>query len=308
MLFTNSTKPSLKRVKTTFFALGMSSILLATLAACSTGVSNKTETTPTETSSPISACAALTKTEIVSLGDVIPTNTPVTDEFGTYCKTKINPKSLALIFNPTKVDTSSLETYGFTIDDAQEAQKNAVTLFADQGLDSTILDNYTEPTATWVKENEENIAPKWRTDLAENMVSKNGRDQNYAMTGFLPEPVERNGEPRATKTKIELGNIYASTGKTEDSFIIVVEMHSTSTYAYPNDVIIDYALKSNPSLTEVELKRTNPSLFTDAQNFVTLKGTMRYGYNKDNLTQIVGYGSNYALLTNEGTVMIDYDY
>lgn len=65
----------------------------------------------------------------------------ITDVSGPYCHTVIDPAFAATLFDPALVDLESLTAHGFTLEDAEAAVHTAVSYVAEQGLDSSRLDD-----------------------------------------------------------------------------------------------------------------------------------------------------------------------
>lgn len=74
----------------------------------------------------------------------------VTDALGTYETLKLNPKSTALVYNPS-TDDGTVTPNGFVLRDVKSAQAYALNYMVTQYLDSSALDTGAAGYETWYK-------------------------------------------------------------------------------------------------------------------------------------------------------------
>lgn len=289
---------TVERVKKPLVALGLAGTLALTACTGQGGVTPASPS-PSETNNPVVACSTENPGPY---GDVI-AKEEVKDQFGEYCHTTIDPKSAALKWDESKVDVQSLKDNGFTVEDAKKAQKTVVTFLAEQGLDSSRLDNYKQSNTDWVKANSSLLSnPESYLESAKKAdgLSSTG----LLVTDYLPEPTVRNGGPRATSTNIQVNRIYG-TKATSGVKIIVVETGANSLYDVKNTTVVDTYLKNNPGTTKEQLQAEHPDMF-DANTPVNLivQGTFTYSVKKDSLDKIAGSRASWSLGTQTGTQIV----
>src|SRR5690606_24570451 len=115
----NLMSKTIERIKKPLLAIGLTGTLIASLAACSVGAPINPD--KTNEPSPTPDTVACSTENPGPWGDVIAKDS-VTDEFGEYCHTTIDPNSGAFKYDATKVDMAALETHGFTEEDAKATQ------------------------------------------------------------------------------------------------------------------------------------------------------------------------------------------
>lgn len=293
----NSLKRSIERFKRPLVALGLSSVLL--LSAC-TGQNGVTPS-PSDSNAPTEPGTVACSTENPgSYGDVI-AKEEVTDEFGAYCRTTIDPNSDALRWDESKVDMASLEEHGFTVEEAKEAQKTAVTFAAEQTFDSTRLDNYSQSPADWINENASSLSnPSIYLDFVKNEKLAN---TGLVVTDYLPSPIVRDGGPRATQTNLQINRIYGF--ESEGKKAIGVEIGANAFYGVENEEIVKLYLANNPDLTEESLKQTTPELFAEEPANLSVQGSFSYSFVKGTMDKIAGTRAQWSVTTQTGTPIIE---
>ena len=293
----NVFKETVAKMKKPLVAMGLAGVLLAGLSGCSGSLDTPDKTNVPEPTGTV-ACSTENPGEY---GDVVALE-EVTDEYGTYCRTTIDPASTALIFDADKAD-SSLATYGFTNEDASAAQKTAVTLFSEQVLDSTRLDNYSTSAKEWLAENDSFILPKWRESFV-NAVDTAPNGTGLSTTGMLvtdimPTPLARNGGPRAQGTNISVTKVFAT-----DNNQLAVQIESSSIYSATDTSIVKSVIKNNASLDEISIKASNPELFDGLDDSVlTLNTNTLIAFEAGNTNQISGVSSVMNLVTSNGQIV-----
>jgi hypothetical protein len=293
---------TVEKMKKPLVAAGLVGVLAFSMAGCSSGsLNNGPDGTnvPSPSSSSSSAPVVCSTEDPGPYGDVV-AKEKVTDEFGDYCHTTIDPNSDALKYDPAKVDLASLEANGFTEEDAKEAQVTAVTVYSEKILDNSRLDNYSQGAKEWLAENESFIVPKWRQAFSDNVdAGENGTGLSRSgiiVTDILPSPLTRDGGPRALTTNIAVNKIYAVEGK-----VLVVDMASTSVYKADDAPIVEAVVKNNDSITEDSLKVSNPELFDGTNDSIlTLDAKTLLAFDAGNNKQISGSSSVLKLITNSG--------
>lgn len=293
----NALKRTVDKIKKPLIAVGLSSMLV--LTAC-TGQSGITPTTPTDDNTSPTGVACSTE-DPGPYGDVI-AKEEVTDEYGTYCHTTIDPNSGALAWDESKVDVASLEANGFTVEDAKKAQQTAVTFLAEQGLDSTRLDNYSQSPEEWINANSSFLQDPqaWIGDIKDGRLSSTG----LVVTDYMPTPIVRDGGPRAESTNIQVNRVYGFTNDAGDK-AIAVEMGANATYDVPNSAIVDMYIKNHPETTVESLQQSNPDFFGDEPLGLILQGKFTYAFSaKDMFNKIAGASFNWSVNTKPGTPIV----
>lgn len=286
------------------------SLALAGCAVASPEAGSVSTTQPTPLSSPTStsalACPAATSQG--PWGDVI-AKEQITDDFGTYCRTAVDPESTATQFNGAIVDMDSLATYGFTLADAEAAQNVAVSFVSEQGLDSSRLDNYTMSDSAWLDSTRSAFSSAAQTALATQVETFGLRDAGVIMTQSLPTPLRRNGGPRATSTDLSVDKIYATLSVDRATAVLVVRVPFTVTYRATDASIVAAAIsdqRGSVAITETSLKTSTPSLFdgSDDEGLV-LSGGYAVSFGIHNMTTMDSISAAWVLDTGDGHLQLD---
>ncbi|WEO78470.1 hypothetical protein BJQ94_05385 [Cryobacterium sp. SO2] len=239
-------------------------------------------------------------------GDVIAA-AQVTDAAGSYCRTAIDPA--AVPFDDAVVDLDSLTTYGFTIDDARAAQQVAVAYVAEQGLDSTRLDDYSVTDSAWFDTAKDAFSPAAQARFAPLVESDGLRDTGVIVTQSLPTPLARDGGPRAGSTDIQVDKIFATLDVDQVTPLLVVRVPFRAAYPATDATIVDTAIRDErgtATLTEDTLRTTAPSLFDGSdEEGLLLTGSFNVGFGTGEMTAIAYIGAAWTLATGDGALQID---
>ncbi len=201
-------------------------------------------------------------------GDVIPLE-DVTDEYGAYCHTTIDPDSDALVYDASKVDLSSLVEFGFTGEDAANAQQNAVRFVAEEALDSPILDSK-DPEAlnTWVEANKSLFSGDWDVAATSGVV----------YNGSLPVLI-RDGGPRAEEITVAVKEIFAKESTLTPGYgILVVKTENVAKYRMSDEAATEYMMSEDESITREALHAKSPDLVEGVENILIVVANCGFGY------------------------------
>ncbi|MCW4384983.1 hypothetical protein OH146_04260 [Salinibacterium sp. SYSU T00001] len=144
--------------------------------------------------------------ELVAGKDVVAAGL-VSDARGEYCAVSPSPDSAAMLLDDSVVVSDSLEKWGFTREDALEAQRRTVTFVVEEALDSALLDTSDEGAfARW-----QAAAPYRFVDFAP--------PEDLLLQG-LPA-LARDGGPRSAQTQIEVVRVEGQGGKAGPTSILV---------------------------------------------------------------------------------------
>lgn len=294
----NALSRTVSKMKKPFVALALSGTLLLSACTGGGGVTPPSETTAPPTSSPVVACSTENPGPY---GDAVPLEA-ATDEYGEYCRTTIDPTSDALVYDASKVDLESLEKYGFTEEEAKEAQITAVTFLMEQTFDSTRLDNYSQSPTEWLNENADSLSSP---DVYLDFVNSGEQlsSAGLIVTDYLPTPVIRNGGPRFTQTNVQVNEIVAFEGNGKKA--IAVRMSANSFYPAENADIVSMYLANHPDMTEDALKQSQPELFEEAPVGLSIQGAFSLSFVKDNYDQVAGSNSSWTVNTQTGNVIVE---
>ena len=291
---------TVERMKKPLLALGVTGALLAGLTGCVGSVGPDNTPGPVDPTDPAQTVACSTE-DPGPWGDVI-ADEEVTDEYGAYCRTTIDPKSEALVYDKSKVDVKSLEKYGYTEEDAKEAQQSAVKFLTEETLDSTRLDNYKQSDVDWYKENK-GLFNSGANDYLEPGIKDLGlADSGVLVTKYIPEAISRDGGPRANSVSVRIDSIMAAESSTAGGSVLIVKTSATVTYNTTSENIVKTIIKNDSKQTEASLKKSNPELF-DGSNAteLILTGGFNYGFDKGNTKQPSGLASTWEINTGSGT-------
>lgn len=241
-------------------------------------------------------------------GDVI-AKEQVTDDAGSYCHTTLDPAAAGAQFDPAVVDLDSLATYGFTIEDAETAQRAALVYVTEAGLDSALLDDSATADATWFDSAAPWFTPTARAALAPQVANFGLRDAGVIMSQSLPSPLTRNGGPRATNTAVGVDKIFATLSVDQQTPLLLVRTTVTVDYAATDAAIVEAAIRDErgtTSLSEDSLRASTPTLFDGADDEgLVLAGGFNVGFASGDLTAIEYISAAWTLSTGDGALQID---
>lgn len=238
---------------------------------------------PNPTTAPTSSVVAIT-------GDIIANGT-VTDEFGSYTPTKLDPKSSLYKLNESVINKDELSAQGFTTEDATAAQKWVLDFVSTEAVDSIALDS----PAGWDKWKAEVANKYFDASRAEVLLANatNGKTSNVIYNNKIPVTFARDGKARITKEDIKVSNIGAwSEGGAK---YIEVTGQSVVDYRVSEKDNIKAYLAKNPGMTEESLKETNPSFFDGKDETVSVTIDWIYSLIKqgDGSFKLGGYNNTY---------------
>lgn len=262
--------------------------------------------TPTAAPSPSAVAACPESDSQGPWGDVIAA-AQVTDAAGSYCRTAIDPA--AAQFDESVVDLDSLTTHGFTIDDARAAQQVAVAYAAEQGLDSTRLDDYSASDSAWFDTAKDAFSPAAQARFAPLVQNYGLRDTGVIITQSLPAPLARDGGPRASSTDIHVDKIFGTLDVDRVTPLLVVRVQFTAAYPATDAAIVDTAIhdeRGTATLTEDSLRASTPSLFdgSDEEGLV-LSGGFNVGFGTGDMAAIAYISAAWTLTTGDDALQID---
>lgn len=230
-----------KKAKMVIAAVGIGAMVSVT-AGCATGTDAPNSNTATASS--------------VVLGDVI-AGDPITDAYGTYLSTKINPDDEALKFNKAIVDNSA---YDLGFDEAQitSAQKYAAEFVASQGADGAGLDDQAS-FDKWLGE----AKTKYLTGNDQIMAEMTAKNNNGGNTPLVYNNSQgyqfaRDGKPRISNEKIAINKIAGY--QDSDGKFLTVSGQSKIDYRVPEANIVKWYLSSHTDVTEEQLLTKYPQL------------------------------------------------
>lgn len=233
----------------------------------------------------------------------------LTDAAGAYCHTTIDPAAVAAQFDPTVVDLESLTTYGFTLADAEAAQQSAVSYVAEQGLDSSQLDDYSTPDSVWFDTAKALFSPAAQDRYAPMVESFGLRDAGVIVTQSLPAPLNRDGGPRASSTEISVDKIFATLDVDQVTPLLIVRVPYSVAYVATDASIVDAAIRDErgtSNLTEEGLSASTPSLFDGADDEgLLLTGSFNVGFGTGDTAAIAYVSTAWTLATGDDALQID---
>ncbi|QYF74161.1 hypothetical protein [Cryobacterium sp. PAMC25264] len=241
-------------------------------------------------------------------GDVI-AKEQVEDDAGSYCHTTLDPASARARFDPAVVDLDSLATYGFTIEEAEAAQRAALVYVTEAGLDSALLDDSTTADATWFEAASPWFTPAAHAALAPHVASYGLRDAGVIVSQSLPSPLTRDGGPRATTTAVGVDKIFATLSVDQQTPLLLVRTTVTVDFAATDAAIVAAAIRDErgtTTLSEDSLRASTPTLFDGADDEgLVLAGGFNVGFASGDLTAIEYIGAAWTLSTGDGALQID---
>jgi hypothetical protein len=303
----NALARTVDRVKKPLIAAGLAGALIFSVSACSPNVDPVTPPngTGTSTSAPVdgsdNGMIPCSTDNPGPYGDAV-AKEQITDDKGTYCHVTIDPESNALKYDASKTDTASLEQYGFTQEDAEAAQKSAVTFVVEQSMDSTLLDNYTATSGTeWLDANKKELLNPSQYKLYEDYAKETNLEKGVVVTGDGFPALRRDGSPRSEAISVQVEKILAKEMPNGTPYIQVATNVSGS-YPAKNQDIINFAVKGDKGITEEGLKASSPYLFAnpDGQSSMIVTGIFSVAYEKGNYNQFAGTTTDWTLATVEG--------
>lgn len=220
-------KAKMKAAKKAVVAVGLMGALTFSLAGCGGALNNNNPNTPaptsTSTSQPTESPAPSNEPTVapetppsvpttVTGDSVVKTDAngnpvTITDEYGSYTPTTINPNDDSLTVNPSTVSANVNEA-GWTAEDVSSGQKYIVTFVAEQTADSIALDR----TTGWDKWKNE-VAPQYLDSQWQDSIlnsSATGTDRAVPISNNfnnITPDLTRNGGPRLSSSNISVNEV-----------------------------------------------------------------------------------------------------
>jgi hypothetical protein len=304
--------PARRRSSVSITSAALFAAVALVLSGCAGGASSADNTvapTPrvTPTATPV-ASPALACPESESQGpwgDVVAVG-QVTDVAGAYCHTALDPA--AAQFDAAVVDLESLTSHGFTLEDAQAAQQVALEYVADQGLDSSRLDEYSMSDSAWFDTAKDAFSPAAQDRYTPLVETYGLRDTGVIITQSLPA-LNRDGGPRAETSTVGVDKIYGTLDLDQVTPLLVVSTGFSTAYPATDAAIVEAAIRNERGtavLTDESLRAGTPSLFdgSDAEGLV-LAGSFNVGFGTGDMAAIAYIGSAWTLTTGDGALQID---
>lgn len=231
--------------------------------------------------------------------------TVITDEYGDYCAVTIDPNSNALTLEGVDLDVDSLTKYGYTEADAKAAQQVAVKTLVETSLDSTVLDNRSQTDEEWFTENKDTIVLAGSHAQFQEAITDRGlKGSGLVVTEGMPEPLIRDGGPRAQQMNISVDRIAADVKKDGVTPVMVVRTTFSVVYDVPNEKIVESILKNDASVTEDGLRASNPDLFEQNGPGIILQGVYVLGFDLGDNTKISAIANKWTLTGGTSSYLI----
>jgi hypothetical protein len=235
-------------------------ITAAALIAIVTGC-----TPATVANKPTSSSTSKASGAVKSYGDVIVLK-KVTDEFGTYQQTTIDPKSAVAVYDPSTLDLSAGDQ-GFTPKQLQSALTYVLKFVTEEGVDSIALDRN---MAGW---------DQWKTQEGSKFVLEGERSNilNTASPGYdRPSLISsdfnnkfpvfiRDGKPRLTESHPTVQKITEGTAAHAGRYVYFTGS-TTTTYRLDNKAMQAVVVLDDPTKDLATLKATRPEYFDGSEN------------------------------------------
>ena len=259
-------------------ALGIATALSFALAACVGGVEPKNHTSAPKASQSASAAPAVGNV----LGDAIVLG-KVTDSFGTYESTTIDPKSGPMQYDPTKIDQSAFDK-GFTKESIHSAQQYIVKFVSEQGLDSPAVDQQNTGWDDWKnKAASKYLLPSQSASIL-NAVPP-GFDRSLVViddpNNAVPQLV-RDGKPRIANQTTVITKISGLNDSSVGNYLWI-EGKSIVNYRV-SDAEAQKSImanKNNAGKTSADVKAEHPEFFDGKENVMFTTFTWVYAVVKD---------------------------
>lgn len=300
----NALKRTVDKFKRPFIATAVAGSLLFT-AACSAG--NGTPSPgPDETSTPVATECVINNTE--DLGVAAPGEIR-TDKYGSYC-TVVLGKGYEAGFKTIDWanDAENIKAAGFTAEDVTKLQDVSYHLVVAQTLDSTRLDNYSQPMSEWFNENKDIVNPdgqKFYNDLLQSTPNSN---LGLIITDQFTAPLPRDNAPRVSNVVISTYGLQNVKDGNKDYLNVGVEF--SANYKTSDENVIALIQKYNPSKTVDQIKAENPTLSdSDPNSIIHVVARQNFAYEKNDVGKVTvqtptisGSSIQYSLFSDSGAI------
>ena len=214
-------------------------------------------------------------------------NVSVTDSFGTYMSTKLNPDSKALTYDPSRTQPQ-FYNLGYTDTDGAELQKFIANFVATEGTDSIALDSK-DGSQKWVDTVFNTyMGGDYAGDMKADILKE---DSNFFVKG-LPLTV-RDSKPRVTSSSIHINQVDAYTNSSGK--FVTVSGDATTKYRATEKNVLANTIEANKAnnLDEATILAVYPSLKDGKEEVIDSQFTFYYILQKlDGKWKIVGYNNN----------------
>lgn len=290
----------MSKVKNIIAGVLLSGVLLGSLTACTSGEASASKNAGNKFSS---ACdVKLSGKEITKLGDAVPSKT-IKDEYGEYCKLSLNTKTENVKFDVSKMDAASFGLYGFTEDDAEQAQESALRWIVEQHLDSTRLDNYNVSSMEWF----DDFSGLFFDGVSDVVKEKGLVDTGIIVTDVFPSSLNRDGKPRANSITVTVAKIEAGVSEGSTTPLLKVLVKAEASYPATDQFIIDTGIANNETAGSIdELESYSPELFDGKdESGIIINADYLVLFEKEDMEKFVGFRSSWEMTTFEGKLIME---
>jgi hypothetical protein len=266
-----------ERMKKPFASIGFAGAIALLISGCAAG----TEPAPVAAPAPAPVVTPCSSEDLGPWGDSVALR-DVTDELGTYCQTTIDPDSAALVYDASIVDMASLEEHGFTEEDVKRFQADAVKFFAEETLDSSLLDRgNSENSTTWADANQEKFEPG-----VYSFEWEDGGGKNLVYAGELT-PTARDGGARIDDSKIQLVKVRAVKAN-DGTPVMLFDLRATVSYRMSDESAIAWMIATGygSSAEQLLAEETFLKLDDGEDNVVSMSAVYTLAHNTEG--KIVG--------------------
>jgi hypothetical protein len=231
--------------------------------------------------------------------DVVPVK-EITDDFGSYCLTTLDPQAAVAELDPAIIDTASLDEFNISAETAAAAYDSAVKYLANTALDSEVLDVPNAPALSWFNANVDGkVADSdyYRSEISAGNFASLG----LAVTQFAPQPINRTGEARSHETTITSDRVFAEKPDADTPARVTISLEGNSHFHVADADLVTAALRNGTAPDADTLKAMNPALFDQVDDTgLHIRYTVAYSFDRSDPERITAANGGFAFTTEDG--------
>lgn len=244
-------------------------IIALLVSACSTASPEPNLTAaPVVPDEPIIECVSDENTPVGIAG--FEYKETVEDEYGCYVRIQLSSDNPLLTLDRTAFPLEGLESSGLTLAEVEQEYQFALNFFVSETLDSVGLDNR-NAAREWFDSEEIQafFTPDAVNSIEESLTESSLESLGLVLVNAVPEPGLREDVPRHQDVILEVIDVTVSL---DDAGIpyVAVKVQGQTVLAFEDEAFSQWVLRNNSSVTEAQLRETNPELFDGENNNLIL--------------------------------------
>lgn len=198
----------------------------------------------------------------------------VEDEYGCYVRIQLDSSNPILALDREKFPLENLASSGLSESEVNESYVLALNFFVNETLDNVGLDNRNAAREWFNAEEVQKFFSSESVKTIEETLSEASLESlGLVLANRLPEPGLREDIPRQGSVELEVVDVAIIETNSEGSSVepyVQVTVQGQIVVAFEDEPFSQWVLRNNSSVTEAQLRETNPELFDGESNNLIL--------------------------------------